>query len=204
MRVRSPCITYINKPRLFQNSNKQVSDYNNRRANRFLNSSLISSPIHNEDKNKNNKNHRNSPQIQINKINSKKIDTNNSNRNSIKLLNTKSRYVKMTLFPYKYYLCSIFIKNIDITKKSIFFTKKFISVYNFICQLFDISSYLILQREFEIMKNTIMVGKDKDILENRQKINVNDQSFNIKMKECLDTQKLSILGRIKHSKSKNY
>jgi len=110
----------------------------------------------------------------------------------------------MTLFPYKYYLCSIFIKNISITKKSIFFTQKFISVYNFICQLFDISSYLILQREFEIMKNTIMVGKDKDILENRQKINVNDQSFNIKMKECLDTQKFSILGRIKHSKSKNY
>ena len=83
------------------------------------------------------------------------------------------------------------------SKNSIFFTKKFIAVYNFICQLFDISSYLILQREFEIMKNTIMVGKYKDILESRKKINVNDLSFNINIKECLDTQKFSILGQVK-------
>ena len=191
------------KLKLVQNSNKQMSDYNYKRANRFFNNSLvISSPVNNDEKNKNNKGYKNSPQIQIKKINSKKNDNNNCKKS--KTLNSKSRYIKMTLFPYKYYLCSIFIKNIDISKKSIFFTQKFISVYNFICQLFDISSYLILQREFEIMKNTIMVGKDKDILENRQKINVNDQSFNIKIKECLDTQKFSILGRIKHSKSKNY
>ena len=77
-----------------------------------------------------------------------------------------------------------------------FFTRKFISVYNFICQLFDVSSYLILQREFEIMKNTIMVGKYKEILESRQKINVNDHYFNINIKECLDNQKFSILGKI--------
>ena len=191
------------KKELFQDSNNQVSDYNNRKANKFLNDSfIISSPVNNDDKNKNTKGKKNSPQIIICKVNSKKNDNNNCNNSQI--LNTKSSYVKMTLFPYKYYLCSIFIKNIDISKKPIFFTKKFISVYNFICQLFDISSYLILQREFEIMKNNIMLGKDKDILENRQKINVNDQFFNIKMKECLDSQKFSILGRIKHYKSKNY
>ena len=191
------------KLKLIQNPNKQMSDNNNRRLNRFLSNSLvISSPLDNDGKNKNNKGYRDSPQLQNSKINSKKYDNNNCN--NTKILNNKSHYVKMTLFPYKYYLCSIFIKNIDISKKSIFFTKKFISVYNFICQLFDISSYLILQREFEIMKNTIMVGRDKDILENRQKINVNDQLFNIKMKECLESQKFSILGRIKHSKSKKY
>ena len=80
--------------------------------------------------------------VQINKVNIKK---NNSEDNQ-KRLNSQSKtcYVKKTLFPYKYYLCSIFIKNVDTTKKSIFFTKKFLSVYNFICQLFDISSYLIL------------------------------------------------------------
>ena len=110
--------------------------------------------------------------------------------------------LKRLCFPYKYYLCSIFIKNFDTTKNSIFFTRKFLSVYNFICQLFDISSYLILQREFEILKNTMIIGKYKDILENRQKINVNDKSFNINMKECLDTKKFSILGRIKQSKYK--
>ena len=49
----------------------------------------------------------------------------------------------------------------------------------------------------------MVLGKFKDILENRQKINVNDKSFNINMKECLDERKFSILGRIKQSKSKN-
>ena len=80
-----------------------------------------------------------------------------------------------------------------------FFTKKFINVYNFICQLFDISSYLILQKEFQIIKNTIGRGKYIALIENRQKINVNDHSFNSDMKECLDFQRFSILGRIKNA-----
>ena len=190
------------KLNFIQNSNKRISEVNNKRISKFFNNTLnASSPENNKNKNKNTKKYRFSQQIQVNKINGKNND-NNNNINKNKSLNSKSRYVKTTLFPYKYYLCSIFIKNIDISKKPIFFPQKFISVYNFICQLFDISSYLILQREFEIMKNTIMVDKDKDILENRQKINVNDQSFNIKIKECLDTQKFSILGKVKHSKSK--
>ena len=111
----------------------------------------------------------------------------------------KKYYVQKKLFPYKYYLCSIFIKNLGVKKKSCFFTRKFIAVYNFICQLFDISSYLILQKEFQIMKNTIIMGKYKDILESNQKINVNDHTFNIDMKECLDSNKFSILGRVKES-----
>ena len=118
----------------------------------------------------------------------------NVNSSTVKI---KTHYEKKKLFPYKYYLCSIFIKNIDLSNKSIFFTKKFIVVYNFICQLFDISSYLILQKEFQLMKNTIIIGKYRDIFENRQKINVNDHSFNTDMKECLDSQKFSILGRVK-------
>mgnify|MGYP006873050410 CR=1 FL=1 len=108
----------------------------------------------------------------------------------------KGFYIKKKLFPYKYYLCSIFIKDADISKDSFFFTKKFLVVYNFICQLFDISSYLILQKEFQTMKNTIMIGKYREIFENRQKINVNDHSFNTDIKECLDAQKFSILGKI--------
>ena len=115
----------------------------------------------------------------------------------------KTFYIQRKLFPYKYYLCSIFIKNIDISQKSIFFTKKFSVVYNFICQLFDISSYLILQREFQILKNTIMIGKFIAVLENRQKINVNDHSFKTDMKECLDFQKFSLLGRVKNNKNEN-
>ena len=137
--------------------------------------------------------------IQIKENNKKQINLNNNDKNNDKH-SMKNQYITKKLFPYKYYLCSIFIKNIDVTKNSIFFTKKFIVIYNFICQLFDISSYLILLREFQILKTTFMAGKYKEVLENREKINVNDQTFNIDMKECLDSHKLSILGRIKHGK----
>ena len=112
-------------------------------------------------------------------------------------LKLKTHYVKKKLFPYKYYLCSIFIKNINISKKSYFFTKKFIVVYNFICQLFDISSYLILQREFQTMKNTVIEEKERNIIEKGKKINVSSTSFNINMRECLDSKKLTIFGKTK-------
>ena len=125
-------------------------------------------------------------------------DKKNSNNNHV-LKIKKTSYIKKALFPYKYYLCTIFIKNIDISKKSLFFPQKFIIVYNFICQLFDISYYLILQKEFQIMKNTMMV-EYKDIVEKGDKINVNDRFFNIDMKECLDSRKISILGKVKHPK----
>jgi len=113
------------------------------------------------------------------------------------------QYIRKSLFPYKYYLCSIFIKNINTSKNNFFFTRKFISVYNFVCQLFDISSYLVLQREFQIMKNTLMVKKYKNIIEKGEKINVNDRFFNIDMNECLNCKKLSILGKVKQLKN-NY
>ena len=111
------------------------------------------------------------------------------------------QYIRKSLFPYKYYLCSIFIKNINTSKNNIFFTKKFIAVYNFVCQLFDISSYLVLQREFQIMKNTLMIKKYKNIIEKGHKINVNDRFFNIDMNECLNYKKLSILGKVKQLKN---
>ena len=137
-----------------------------------------------------------SSNLPVNKLsNVNKLSIVDNENSSFKKNWSKSDYIKKTLFPYKYYLCSLFFKNLS--KNSKFFPKKFFSVYYFICQLFDISSYLILQREFEIMKNTLIVGKYKDILESRKKINVNDLSFNINIKECLDTQKFSILGQVK-------
>jgi len=199
------------KSKFYRNSNNKLSSYNikisNRSFNNLFNSSIDNSAIINNkyiNGFKNNiedflsiKSNEISSNLPINKLNNiNKLNfEDNGNINLIKS-KTKTDYIKKTLFPYKYYLCSIFIKNIDISKNSKFFTRKFISVYNFICQLFDVSSYLMLQREFEIMKNTIMLGKYKDILESRQKINVNDHYFNINMKECLDTQSFSILGKV--------
>ena len=130
----------------------------------------------------------------------KNDNINEINKNNSSNKKAKKYYIQKKLFPYKYYLCSIFIKNIDAKKKSCFFTRKFIVVYNFICQLFDISSYLILQKEFQIMKNAIIMGKYQNLLETNQKINVNSHFFNADMKECLDSNKFSILGKVQEKK----
>jgi len=131
-------------------------------------------------------------------INSKNETTSQKNIDSkILKMMLKKQYIRKSLFPYKYYLCSIFIKNIHTSRNYFFVTKKFIVVYNFICQLFDISSYLILQKEFQIIKNNLLEEKYKNIVEKSKKINVNDQSFNVDMKECISSNNLSILGKIK-------
>ena len=137
----------------------------------------------------------NLPQVNENSKN-ETISPKNVENKILKMM-LKRQYTKKSLFPYKYYLCSIFMKNIHSSKNYFFVTKKFIVVYNFICQLFDISSYLILQKEFQILKNNLMEEKYKNIIEKSKKINVNDQSFNTDMKDCISSNNLSILGKIK-------
>ena len=141
-----------------------------------------------------------SSNIYINNKNNKVNNNENEKKNidnKKRQIKSKNRYIKTKLFPYRYYLFSIFIKNIDANRNYKFITKKFIVVYNFICQILDISSYLILQKEFEIMKNTILMEKYREILENRKKINVNDIYFNTNMKKCLDSNNFAILGKMK-------
>ena len=132
------------------------------------------------------------------------INIKSVNNNILSPTRAKIHYIKKKLFPYRYYLCSIFIKNFDNSKNPLFFTKKFAVVYNFICQLFDISSYLILQREFQTMKNTVIKEKQRNIIEKGNKINVNAKSFNINMRECWESNKFSIFGRMKQTKDIDY
>ena len=200
---RKSSIRSLDKSKIFQKSSLN-NQSNNNNQNNDGNIEINNKNVKNNSNNYKECNNEKSSPLYISKAKIKKKYTSDKNKfiNNKKIKN-KTYYIQKTLFPYKYYLCSIFIKNIDISKKPIFFTKKFSVVYNFICQLFDISSYLILQREFQILKSTLMIGKYRAVLENSRKINVNDHSFNTDMKECLDSHKFSILGRVKNSKDIN-
>jgi hypothetical protein len=188
--------------------NQKVSnDSKGKEINRSVDGNLMIEE--NKSANNSNRNYNNNLYFRNNNISSNllfkninyKNDDNSQNYNETNnIIKTKTQYLRKQLFPYKYYLCSIFIKNTDI-KKNCFFTKKFIVVYDFICQLFDISSYLILQREFQTMKNTIIEEKERKIIEKEQKINVNERFFNMNMKECLNGKKLSIFGKTQLQKS---
>ena len=204
----------VNSNNFIKDENNIINKYNiQNKIGRSFNNSLVldknkilNKNIHNINLFKNKSNDLSN--LQFNNRNTK-IDynsQNNKNTDNNIFLNTKPkiRYIKQIIFPYKYYLYSIFIKNCNDSKKAHFITKKFTVVNNFISQLFDISSYLILQREFQTMKNTIIGEKQRSIIEKGQKINISDKSFNINMKECLEKNKLSILGRINYMKELDY
>ena len=106
----------------------------------------------------------------------------------------KKRFVANKLFPFRYYFCSIFVKNLDLTKHRFCMSRKFIKVYIFLCQLFDISSYCALQKEFNIVKNSIFDEKNIQLIENKNKVNVNSQSFMSEMNYCIGKHKFNILS----------
>ena len=122
----------------------------------------------------------------------------NSNKKSDEkehgVVKTKKRFIKEKLFPYKYYCYSVFIKNLDISKKNFFFSIKFSKIYIFLCQLYDITSYIALQREFNILKK-ILKDKKLDIIESYKKINVNVPNFIRDINSCIENHKFHILAQ---------
>ena len=118
-----------------------------------------------------------------------KIDDINNN-----IINNKKVFIKQKLFPYKYYLFSIFIKNLDTSKHNCLFSSRFIKIYAFLCQLFDITTYLLLHREFNALK-TIFNDKNINLIEKNNKININSKSFIKNINECIEDQKFYILAQ---------
>ena len=49
-------------------------------------------------------------------------------------------------------------------------SKKFVKVYTFLSQLFDISSYCILHKEFNIVKNSIFDEQKIKLIEQKLKL----------------------------------
>ena len=104
----------------------------------------------------------------------------------------RKKFISKPLFPYRYYFCSIFIKNINISKNNLCFDKKFAKIYTFLCQLLDISSYLVLQKEFNILKHTFVDKKKMKYIEKDRKINVNAHAFIRKIDDCINDNNFKI------------
>ena len=103
-------------------------------------------------------------------------------------------FILTKLFPYKYYFFLVFCKNLDINKSKFCFDKKFVKANLFLNQLLDISSYLLLQREFQVLKNRILSKEDITFIEKGQKININNRAFLRLVNECLEKNKFYILA----------
>ena len=106
----------------------------------------------------------------------------------------KKEFIKEKLFPYKYYLCSVFIRNLDISKKQYIISSRFAKIYIFLFQLIDITTYLSLLREFNALKS-IFNDKSLNIIEKNKKININSSTFLKDISHCIGEQKFHILAQ---------
>ena len=111
------------------------------------------------------------------------------------ILRRKKNYEISKLFPYRYYFYSIFLKNIDITKITYLFSKKFTKVYKFVGKMFDISTYLTLLREFQILKRMVLKVEEINMIETPQKINVSGKTFLRNMDDCITKGKFEIFSQ---------
>ena len=123
-----------------------------------------------------------------------KEENSKGNENNEDNTNEKNNFIKQKLFPYKYYLCSIFIKNLNASEHNCFFSSRFTKIYAFLCQLFDITTYLLLHREFNALKS-IFNEKNVHLIEKNKKININSKSFIKNINECIEEQKFYILAQ---------
>ena len=129
-----------------------------------------------------------------NKTNNNLLKLNFNNNISNSILHSKKQFIKDKLFPYKYYLCSVFIKNLDISKKNILFSSQFSKIYIFLCQLFDITTYLSLQKEFNSLKK-IFNEKSVNLIEKNKKINISSNNFIKDISDCIGEHKFHILAQ---------
>ena len=107
-------------------------------------------------------------------------------------LNTSAEKI---LFPFRYYLFARFLKNVDIKKCDYLYSKKFIKVYTFLSQLFDIKSYLILYKQFNILKISLLDESELHDIESKNKININNRLFLRNINYCIDEHKFTIFTK---------
>jgi hypothetical protein len=199
--------------------NKYSVDLHNSYVNtlvRYSSSSVLKKSIqlNNNEKNSYNSHKKNSKFCPQNKKANINININTSNQNLLikenifktnvhplksnesvnQSITPKKKFIKQQLFPYKYYLCSIFIRNLDTTNKVYFVSSRFTRVYTFLCQLFDITTYLCLLREFNALKK-IFNEKSLNLIERKEKININANSFIKDINDCIGEHKLYILAQ---------
>ena len=138
----------------------------------------------------------------IQMLNKKDVTKLNSNQRSIYLFNDSkfresySSYKKKKkfdmknekLFPYIYFFLDVFFDRIKNPQKFCYISKKYFTVYNFMCQLYDISTHIMLFKQFSFLNKIVFDSINNSNcfsqLENNLKININDKNI----LELLDTE----------------
>ena len=104
---------------------------------------------------------------------------------------------KRKLFPTYYYFMDIFIDKLIRPKKFFCMNKKYFTVYNFMGHIFDINSYIILVKDFNILKNIFFNefkrGKKYSF---DKKININDENLMNEINDDINSNTYDIFTKV--------
>ena len=91
----------------------------------------------------------------------------------------RKKIIKNHIFPFYYFFLDFFFDKLVNPQKFCFISKTYFTVYNFMCQIYDISTHIMLFKQFNLLNNSV-----KKIYEERgfcyiypfHKININDKN----------------------------
>ena len=113
-------------------------------------------------------------------------------------VNHKKAKIK-DLFPTYYYFMDILIDKLINPKKFCCLNKKYLIVYKFMGQIFDITSHILLIKNFNIFKNIFFNelngGKKLNSYTIDKKININDDNMMNEISEDINTKSCDIFTK---------
>ena len=100
---------------------------------------------------------------------------------------------KKYIFSYYYFFLDFLFDKLVNPKKFCFLSNNYFTVYNFMCRIYDISNYILLFRQFNLLNNIVKKNHENDELlclsKQYQKINVNDNDLINKVNIELKSEK---------------
>ena len=124
--------------------------------------------------------------LNFNQSNDLSVFKNIEINNNIGARTPKKYYRSETLFPFRYYILTVLLKNI--TNKRIF-SRQYIEVNNFISYIFDVTTYVILKKEFDSLIKTLIERKILENYKSSGRINISKRSFLRDMNDYLNRKK---------------
>ena len=95
------------------------------------------------------------------------------------------------LFPFYYYFMDFFLDILLDPNKFCFASKKYLVVYKFMNQLYDISSYILLYEKYNILRSYVVFKKT---LGSNAKINVNNIGSMDTIKKGLEEKNCAVFS----------
>jgi hypothetical protein len=119
-----------------------------------------------------------------------KLQIKNSKKKNKEIVRPKKR--KKYIFPYYYFFFDIFFDKLIYPKKFLCISKAYFTVYNFMCQIYDISTHIILFKQFNLLNNMVKELSEENVfLPSRlfHKINIKDNKVIEKINKDLGAKK---------------